>query len=154
MNWMKKATINPRRIAMWAYSFNISKFSSQSWQTDVFFLGNALKCWTKDFHPLFFALNDAHKLSDIFSFYFFSENLRLNEYISHYETLDYDTKHIHASHTRAKRSVTKDHHVYLKFKAHGRDFHIRLNRDLQTFSDNLVVSNILFKSKIYHIYLT
>ncbi|XP_063702279.1 disintegrin and metalloproteinase domain-containing protein 10 isoform X2 [Culicoides brevitarsis] len=83
------------------------------------------------------------------------ENLRLNEYISHYETLDYDTKHIHASHTRAKRSVTKDHHVYLKFKAHGRDFHIRLKRDLHTFSDNLVVDSTngpvnVDASHIYH----
>lgn len=64
----------------------------------------------------------------------------LNEYISHYETLSYDHKHLHASHSRAKRSVTKDHHVYLRFKAHGRDFNIRLRRDLSTFSDKLEVS--------------
>ena len=63
----------------------------------------------------------------------------MNEYISHYETLRYDSKHIHASHNRAKRSVTKDHHVYLNFKAHGKDFNIRLKRDLITFSDNLEV---------------
>uniref|UniRef100_A0A336M3J2 ADAM10 endopeptidase n=1 Tax=Culicoides sonorensis TaxID=179676 RepID=A0A336M3J2_CULSO len=83
------------------------------------------------------------------------ENRRLNEYISHYETLDYDINHIHASHTRAKRSVTKDHHVNLKFKAHGRDFHIRLKRDLHTFSDNLVVDSTngplnVDTSHIYH----
>jgi disintegrin and metalloproteinase domain-containing protein 10 len=64
---------------------------------------------------------------------------RLNEYISRYETLNYNTDHVHASHSRAKRSVTKDHLVYLKFKAHGHDFHIRLKRDLEVFSDNLVV---------------
>ncbi|XP_058452877.1 disintegrin and metalloproteinase domain-containing protein 10 isoform X2 [Malaya genurostris] len=63
----------------------------------------------------------------------------LNEYISHYETLSYDHKHLHASHSRAKRSVTKDHHVYLRFKAHGRDFNIRLRRDLSTFSDKLEI---------------
>ncbi|XP_065079514.1 disintegrin and metalloproteinase domain-containing protein 10 isoform X2 [Ochlerotatus camptorhynchus] len=63
----------------------------------------------------------------------------LNEYISHYETLSYDHKHLHASHSRAKRSVTKDHHVYLKFKAHGRDFNIRLRRDLSSFSDKLEI---------------
>lgn len=64
---------------------------------------------------------------------------RLNEYISHYETLNYDDRHLHASHNRAKRSVTKDHHVYLRFKAHGKDFHLRLKRDLTTFSDKLEV---------------
>ncbi|XP_004530918.1 uncharacterized protein LOC101455868 isoform X2 [Ceratitis capitata] len=62
---------------------------------------------------------------------------RLNEYISHYEELNYDHKHIHTSHNRAKRSVTKDHHVDLKFSAHGRHFHLRLKRDLNTFSDKL-----------------
>lgn len=64
----------------------------------------------------------------------------MNEYISHYETLSYDERHIHASHNRAKRSITKDPHVFLKFKAHGRNFHIRLKRDISTFSDSLVVS--------------
>ncbi|XP_017152309.1 disintegrin and metalloproteinase domain-containing protein 10 isoform X2 [Drosophila miranda] len=62
---------------------------------------------------------------------------RLNEYISHYETLDYDHEHIRASHNRARRSVTKDHFVHLKFASHGRDFHLRLKRDLNTFSDKL-----------------
>ncbi|XP_059616413.1 disintegrin and metalloproteinase domain-containing protein 10 isoform X2 [Phlebotomus argentipes] len=64
---------------------------------------------------------------------------RLNEYISHYETLSYDTKHVHASHNRAKRSVTKDPYVYLRFDAHGENFHMRLKRDVATFSDNLVI---------------
>lgn len=64
----------------------------------------------------------------------------LNEYISHYETLNYDHYQIHASHSRAKRSVTKDPYVYLKFRAHNRPFHIRLKRDVVTFSDKLVVS--------------
>ncbi|XP_046811665.1 disintegrin and metalloproteinase domain-containing protein 10-like [Lucilia cuprina] len=64
---------------------------------------------------------------------------RLNEYISHYETLDYDHQHIRASHHRARRSVTKDHYVHLKFQAHGRDFHIRLKRDLYTFSNKLEI---------------
>lgn len=64
----------------------------------------------------------------------------LNEYISHYETLNYDHHQVHASHSRAKRSVTKDPYVYLKFRAHNRPFHLRLKRDVDTFSDNLVVS--------------
>lgn len=75
----------------------------------------------------------------------------MNEYISHYETLSYDERHIHASHNRAKRSVTKDPHVFLKFKAHGRNFHIRLKRDVSTFSDSLVVSieREEFYAKVY-----
>ncbi|XP_065358478.1 disintegrin and metalloproteinase domain-containing protein 10 isoform X2 [Calliphora vicina] len=64
---------------------------------------------------------------------------RLNEYISHYETLDYDHQHLRASHHRARRSVTKDHYVHLKFQAHGRNFHIRLKRDLYTFSNKLEI---------------
>nr|XP_029718218.1 disintegrin and metalloproteinase domain-containing protein 10-like [Aedes albopictus] len=79
-------------------------------------------------------------LTPSFSFLPFLVSERpLNEYISHYETLSYDHKHLHASHSRAKRSVTKDHHVYLRFKAHGRDFNIRLRRDLSTFSDKLEI---------------
>lgn len=77
----------------------------------------------------------------------FSEQ-RLNEYISHFETLDYDSSELHASHSRAKRSVTKDHHVNLKFKAHGKHFHIRLKRDLETFSDNLIVSKHISYSRL------
>lgn len=82
-----------------------------------------------------------------FSFTCFSGTGNLNEYISHYETLNYDHHQIHASHSRAKRSVTKDPYVNLKFRAHNRPFHIRLKRDVDTFSDKLVVScpmSILF----------
>uniref|UniRef100_A0A8W7PXZ8 ADAM10 endopeptidase n=1 Tax=Anopheles coluzzii TaxID=1518534 RepID=A0A8W7PXZ8_ANOCL len=63
----------------------------------------------------------------------------LNEYISHYEKLSYDHEHLHASHSRAKRSVTKDHYVHLSFSAHDRDFNIRLKRDLSTISDKLEI---------------
>jgi hypothetical protein len=64
---------------------------------------------------------------------------RLNEYISHFETLSYDTKHLHAKHTRAKRAIGEEQHVHLKFTSHGEHFHLRLKRDLTTFSDNLEV---------------
>lgn len=73
------------------------------------------------------------------SLYLFSGK-PLNEYISHYETLSYDTRPIHDSHRRVRRSVTRDPHVYVKFRAHSRPFHIRLKRDLHTFSEDLVVS--------------
>ena len=76
--------------------------------------------------------------------FFFTGHNRLNEYISHYETLDYDHQHIRTSHHRARRSVTKDHYVHLKFQADGRDFHIRLKRDLYTFSNKLEVSINLY----------
>jgi disintegrin and metalloproteinase domain-containing protein 10 len=66
---------------------------------------------------------------------------RLNEYISHYETLSYDTKHLHAKHTRAKRAIGEEQHVHLKFTSHGEHFHLRLKRDLTTFSDNLEVDD-------------
>ncbi|XP_078038890.1 zinc-dependent metalloprotease kuz isoform X3 [Augochlora pura] len=64
---------------------------------------------------------------------------RLNEYIHHYEPLSYPTEEIHRGHLRAKRSVTRDNSVTMKFRSHGRDFHIRLKRDLTTFSNNLII---------------
>lgn len=64
---------------------------------------------------------------------------RLNEYIRHYEPLSYPTEEVHRGHLRAKRSVTRDNSVTLKFRSHGRDFHIRLKRDLATFSNNLII---------------
>lgn len=39
--------------------------------------------------------------------------------------------------------MTKDPYVFLKFRAHSRHFHIRLKRDLVTFSDSLVVCKTL-----------
>ncbi|XP_008561209.1 disintegrin and metalloproteinase domain-containing protein 10 [Microplitis demolitor] len=68
------------------------------------------------------------------------ESIRhLNEYIRHYEPLSYSTEKIHQSHLRAKRSVTQNNVISINFNAHSRNFHIRLKRDLSTFSDNLVI---------------
>ncbi|XP_022900053.2 disintegrin and metalloproteinase domain-containing protein 10 isoform X1 [Onthophagus taurus] len=64
---------------------------------------------------------------------------RLNEYISHFEPLTYDHQDVHKSHLRAKRSVVRDNAVHLAFKAHGRNFRLRLKRDLGVFSENLEV---------------
>lgn len=67
-------------------------------------------------------------------------NRRLNEYISHYETLSYDKEDVLRKHSRAKRSVTNDDSaVHLSFSAHSKTFNLRLKRDLSTFSDNLVI---------------
>ncbi|KAF4532479.1 hypothetical protein B566_EDAN003055 [Ephemera danica] len=66
--------------------------------------------------------------------------LRLSEWVSHYEPLEYDTEQLHRSHLRAKRSVThSDAVVHLHFRAHGRAFSVRLKRDVSTFSDSLEV---------------
>lgn len=77
----------------------------------------------------------------LFNFYFLFTVAasRLNEYIRHFEALNYPTHELHRSHLRAKRSVTRDNTVSLKFNAHGKDFHLRLKRDLSTFSDNLLI---------------
>ncbi|XP_018322244.1 disintegrin and metalloproteinase domain-containing protein 10 isoform X2 [Agrilus planipennis] len=64
---------------------------------------------------------------------------RLNEYISHYEPLDYDTWEVHRAHQRAKRSVIRDDAVNVQFKAHNREFRLRLKRDLDVFADKLEV---------------
>ncbi|XP_072743190.1 disintegrin and metalloproteinase domain-containing protein 10 isoform X1 [Anoplolepis gracilipes] len=81
---------------------------------------------------------------------------RLNEYIRHYETLSYPVEEVHRSHLRAKRSINRDSTVTLKFRAHGKDFHIRLKRDLSTFSNNLIVEGSTGERQydsISHIYL-
>ncbi|XP_012283024.1 disintegrin and metalloproteinase domain-containing protein 10 isoform X2 [Orussus abietinus] len=64
---------------------------------------------------------------------------RLNEYIRHYETLSYPTEQVHRGHLRARRSLSRDNAVTVKFRSHGRDFHLRLKRDLNTFGSNLIV---------------
>ncbi|XP_059486798.1 disintegrin and metalloproteinase domain-containing protein 10 [Neocloeon triangulifer] len=64
---------------------------------------------------------------------------RLNDWVSHYEPLTYDTDPVHRSHQRAKRSVSEDSAVQLHFRAHNRAFSLRLKRDLETFSDRLEV---------------
>uniref|UniRef100_A0A8D9FBH6 ADAM10 endopeptidase n=1 Tax=Cacopsylla melanoneura TaxID=428564 RepID=A0A8D9FBH6_9HEMI len=64
---------------------------------------------------------------------------RLNQYIRHYEPVHYDTGDLKRSHARAKRSVTRNHVLDLRFEAHGRHFALRMRRDLGVFSDNLEV---------------
>ncbi|XP_072159998.1 disintegrin and metalloproteinase domain-containing protein 10 [Bemisia tabaci] len=70
---------------------------------------------------------------------------RLNEYISHYEELSYDTRAVAQSHHRARRSVTRGDAgagvLELRMDGHGRKFHLRLRRDVATFSDDLVVED-------------
>jgi len=81
---------------------------------------------------------------------------RLNEYIRHYETLSYPVEEVHRSHLRAKRSINRDSTVTLKFRAHGKDFHIRLKRDSTTFSNNLIIEGSTgerqYNSDVSHVY--
>lgn len=81
----------------------------------------------------------SHALKVIRLWVCFVSGKPLNEYISHYEKLSYDTKHLDAKHLRAKRSIGEEQNVHLKFRSHGEQFHLRLKRDLTTFSDNLEV---------------
>lgn len=66
---------------------------------------------------------------------------RLNEYITHYETLNYDSTDVHKAHLRAKRSISQDNAVHLSFQAHGKNFRLRLKRDLSVFSNELQVND-------------
>ncbi|CAL8109487.1 unnamed protein product [Orchesella dallaii] len=73
---------------------------------------------------------------------------KLNEYIDHYELLDYDPSEVHENHNRVKRWANDDStlsygflepEVHLNFRAHKRHFKLRLKRDTGVFSSNLQV---------------
>ncbi|XP_035670320.1 disintegrin and metalloproteinase domain-containing protein 10-like isoform X3 [Branchiostoma floridae] len=60
---------------------------------------------------------------------------KLNQYIHHFEPLNYDTADLHTRHQRAKRSANlHEQFVHLEFHAHGRHFNLRLKRDTSVFS--------------------
>ncbi|GLV46266.1 kuzbanian [Carabus blaptoides fortunei] len=85
--------------------------------------------------------SDCGYIISLFLFVSYIESAqRLNEYISHYEPLSYDHEEVHKNHLRVRRSVTQpDNAVHLSFQALGRDFRLRLKRDVSTFSDQLEV---------------
>ncbi|XP_013415901.1 disintegrin and metalloproteinase domain-containing protein 10-like isoform X3 [Lingula anatina] len=60
---------------------------------------------------------------------------KLNDYISHYEELNYDANDLHNLHLRAKRSLS-DQSLNLRFKAHSRNFNLELQKDSKIFSKN------------------
>ena len=82
-----------------------------------------------------------------FDFFCLFPATRLNEYIHHYETLDYDPVEIHERHLRVKRwaaeggeyAGAEEPTVHLAFKADDRRFKLRLKRDTSVFSRNLHV---------------
>ena len=64
----------------------------------------------------------------------------LDDYVSHFEFLDYDAIALHREHTRHKRSHPEDgHKVQMDFFSHGRRFQLDLNRDYKAFGDRLEV---------------
>ena len=64
---------------------------------------------------------------------------RLNDYVHHYEPLSYDA----VDHLRVKRSTVDgdDDGVRLNFASHGRQFNLRLKRDLSVFPDNIRIED-------------
>nr|CAG4646099.1 EOG090X02I4 [Macrothrix elegans] len=70
---------------------------------------------------------------------------RLNEYILHYETLDYNPDAVASQHVRNRRSINAGHqsedeaYVHLQFRSHGRPFRLRLKRDTSTFSSDVQI---------------
>jgi len=64
----------------------------------------------------------------------------LNDYVSHFEFLDYDAVAVQRENTRHKRSMPQDHHqVLMDFFSHGRRFQLDLKRDFTAFGDRLEV---------------
>ena len=81
---------------------------------------------------------------------------RLNEYILHYEPLDYDRGHVLAQHTRNRRSSDdSEAFVHLQFHSHGKPFRLKLKRDTSTFSSNIEIvsyQNVPLEVDTSHIY--
>nr|CAG4646879.1 EOG090X02I4 [Megafenestra aurita] len=67
---------------------------------------------------------------------------RLNEYVLHYETLDYDADAVAIQHSRSKRSADlgeEESYVQLHFRSHGKPFRLKLKRDTSTFSPDVQI---------------
>nr|CAG4638307.1 EOG090X02I4 [Cyclestheria hislopi] len=64
---------------------------------------------------------------------------RLNEYILHYEPLNYDRTTIFVQHERSRRSLDGKSYVDLRFYSHGKGFHLRLKRDTSVFSPDVEI---------------
>jgi disintegrin and metalloproteinase domain-containing protein 10 len=65
---------------------------------------------------------------------------RLNEYVLHYETLDYDADAVAAQHSRHKRNAggeKEELYLQLHFRSHGKPFRLKLKRDTSSFSPDV-----------------
>ncbi|XP_061414243.1 disintegrin and metalloproteinase domain-containing protein 10-like [Lethenteron reissneri] len=65
----------------------------------------------------------------------------LGSYIRRYEGLSYDTEDVHTQHERVRRAALgrQTAQLSLRFSAYGRDFHLRLRRDVSLFVDDFRV---------------
>lgn len=81
---------------------------------------------------------------------------RLNEYVLHYEPLEYDRGHILAQHVRNRRSTDdSEAFIHLQFHSHGKPFRLKLKRDTSTFSSNIEIvsyQNLPLDVDTSHIY--
>jgi len=84
------------------------------------------------------------------------EHRPIGDYVHHFEGLDYSPDSVHEAHRRHKRSLPdKDHTVRLDFRAHGRDFKLRLKQDHSVFHNQLTVEDGWGRPKVHdlsHIY--
>ncbi|XP_028399321.1 disintegrin and metalloproteinase domain-containing protein 10-like [Dendronephthya gigantea] len=74
---------------------------------------------------------------------------RLNDFVSHFEPLNYDRNLLENRHQRVRRSLNEDSTLHLDFKAHGRSFKLRLKRDTTVFAPNLDVDPEFDPNKVY-----
>lgn len=65
----------------------------------------------------------------------------MNEYVLHYEPLDYDADAVAVQHSRNKRSAEfgDESYVQLHFRSHGKPFRLKLKRDTSTFSPSVQI---------------
>ncbi|KAF2360559.1 Disintegrin domain [Trinorchestia longiramus] len=79
----------------------------------------------------------------------------LSEYVSHYSPLSYNRDSVHEQHTRHVRDTTalQPRHtqpVEIAFYSHGRRFHLRLRRDVETISPYVEVEQPAHVSEPFH----
>ena len=94
---------------------------------------------------------------DVLLFFCIDVGNRLNEYVLHYEPLDYDREHVLSQHIRNRRSTSDDSEafVHLHFHSHGKPFRLKLKRDTSTFSSNIEIvsyQNVPLDVDTSHIY--
>ena len=63
----------------------------------------------------------------------------LNDYISHYEVLNYNTDSLMSDHRRLTRSISGARHIQLRFNALGRAFNLKLYQGSPSFTSDAVV---------------
>ncbi|KAF0313193.1 Disintegrin and metalloproteinase domain-containing protein 10 [Amphibalanus amphitrite] len=62
----------------------------------------------------------------------------LNDFIRHYELIEYDASALAAQHRRVRRSIEPSPDVQLRFRTGARDFRLRLQPDRSLFTPDVV----------------